>query len=115
MSIAILGTLVTDKELKMVKEDYGNYVKLVVDVEKEIVAAGGEWHSDAEKMLLETGSLQKNLWGGGIDLVTGQVDYVSLINTRPDFNSSQELSDRVLREKMLDIIKKVFGKYVKEG
>lgn len=115
MSIVILKAPVTRKDLNLIKEDYEEYIKLVVDIEKGIVAAGGEWHSDAEKALLASGSMQKDLWGGGIDLSTGQVDYISLINTRPNVNNSQELSDRVLREKMLVIINKVFEKYVKQG
>jgi hypothetical protein len=41
----------------------GDTVKPVVDVKRSIIAIGGELHADAEALLLEQGSDQKNLWG----------------------------------------------------
>ena len=38
-------------------------VKYVVDVERGVVAIGGELHADAEQVLLEQGSRQADLWG----------------------------------------------------
>lgn len=114
MSIVVLSGVITKGELNKVQEDYGEYVKVVVDIEKSILAAGGQWHADAEKILLEMGSQQCNLWGGGVDLKTGGIDYISLINTRPTLNDSQEVSDAKTRDKMLSIIRKVFRDYVKE-
>lgn len=115
MAVVILREVIKDDDLSLMKEEYGDYVKIVVDVEKGILAAGGEWHADAERVLLREGSKQENLWGGGLDLLTGQVDYVSLINTRPNLNNSQIVSDEKTRERMLEIIKKFFDIYVKEG
>lgn len=115
MSIVVVADVISEAELELAKEEYGEYVKVVVDVERGILTAGGEWHADGEKVLLEQGSEQKNLWGGGLDLVEGQVDYVSLINTRPNLNNSQEVADQETRRKMLEIITKVFESYVKAG
>lgn len=114
MGIVVLKNLILEKELEQVKEEYGDYVKLVVDIHEGLLAAGGEWHADAERVLLDINSQQKNIWGGGIDLQTGEVDYISLINTRPNYNNSQEVSDIKIRQEMLKIIKKVFANYVKE-
>jgi len=47
-------------------------VKAVVDIDQRIMAIGGELHSDEEAVLLEQGSLQKNLWGA-----------ISIQNARP--------------------------------
>lgn len=113
MAVVILKDKITSDSLHLVKEDYGNYIKFVADIDNNFLAAGGEWHSDAEKVLLDQGSRQSNLWGGGIDLNSGAVDYISLINTRPDFNNSQEVSDVAIREKMLSIVKKIFSDYVR--
>ena len=45
------------QELKQTaKEGFGNLVKAVVDIEREIMAIGGELHSDEEALLLEQGS-----------------------------------------------------------
>lgn len=114
MSVVIVKNQITQDDLNLASEDYKEYIKIVVDVEKEMLAAGGEWHADAEEALLKQGSLQKNLWGGGLDLISGMVDYISLINTRPGFNHSQEVSSNEIRSKMFKIIKKIFNKYVKE-
>jgi hypothetical protein len=35
---------------------FGNMVKAVVDVEKEVIALDGELHSDLEALLIEDGS-----------------------------------------------------------
>ena len=46
----------------MAEEMFGNLVKTVVDVEKEVMAVNGELHADEEALLLSKGSKQKNLW-----------------------------------------------------
>lgn len=112
MSVVVISGIISQEQLEKAKEDYSDYIKVVVDIEKEILSAGGEWHADGEKVLLEMGSLQKNLWGGGIDIQTGDVDCISLINTRPDYNNSQEVADKEIRKKMLEVVNKVFAKYV---
>ena len=114
MAVVIVKELVTESDLARMKEEYDNYVKIVVDIENSILAAGGEWYAAAEKALLNWGSVQQNLWGGGLDLETGEVDYISLINTRPSLNNSQEVSDESIRKSMYRVISKIFGKYVKE-
>ena len=42
---------------------FGNLVKAVVDIDKELIAIDAELHSDLEALLIENGSKQKNLWG----------------------------------------------------
>jgi len=52
------------EELKeMSKRMFGNLVKAVVDIEKELMAIDAELHADQEAYLLENGSVQQNLWG----------------------------------------------------
>ena len=63
-----------------------NEGEAVVDVEQGIMAIGGELHSDEEAMLLDQGSVQRNLWG--INLypekpVQELVEFDSMINIRP--------------------------------
>ncbi len=115
MAVIVVRDIVADQDLSLAREDLGDYIKVVVDVEQGILAIGGEWHADAEQVLLREGSKQKDLWGGGIDLTTGGVDYVSLINTRPNLNNSQIVSDESIRRKMLEVISRFMGKYVKTG
>jgi len=44
------------------KAQFGDLVKAVVDVERGVMAIGGELHSDEEALLLEDGSEQRRLW-----------------------------------------------------
>ena len=41
----------------------GEMVKGVVDIKRELVAVDAELHADLERLLLENGSEQENLWG----------------------------------------------------
>src|SRR5713226_2731145 len=64
MSIHILTNKISRVELKTIaQESFEVMVKAVVDVEKGILALGGELHADANAALLARGSEQKHLWG----------------------------------------------------
>jgi hypothetical protein len=108
MAVVLLTKKITVDELNLVRQEYDSYVKFVVDIEREVLGAGGEWHADAEMVLLDQGSRQGDLWGGGIDLETGVIDFVSLINTRPNFSSSQEVVDVEVRKKMEELARRIF-------
>ncbi|MBI3283102.1 hypothetical protein HYZ70_03445 [Candidatus Curtissbacteria bacterium] len=109
MAVVVVEEKITLEQLALAKEEYGEFIKVVVDIEKEILAAGGEWHADAEKILLEQGSRQEDLWGGGINLNTRQITFTALINMRPKLSRSQEVLDQKIREIMGNMIKSVFG------
>lgn len=87
--------------LKKIAEDLDGYIKVVVDIEREILTAGGTRHFEGEKILLEDGSKQENLWGGGVDFKTGEIDVDSIINLRPNQNNpSREVLSPEIRKKM---------------
>ncbi len=90
--------------LKKIAEDLKGYIKIVVDVQRKILAAGGEKHVDGERLLLEDGSLQEDLWGAGLDLETGEMDFDSLINLRLIQNRSREILDEEIRKKVAAVI-----------
>ena len=87
MDITIIRDSVTRHELnEMAKEQFGDMVKAVVDVEQRIMAIGGELHSDEEAVLLDQGSAQKNLWGINLypeQPVSEWIEFDSMINVRP--------------------------------
>lgn len=90
----------TKEEIEKLKEYFDPYIKTVIDVEKETCSAGADRHHDSEQILLQEGSNQKNLWGGGIDFETKIIDFNSFINIRPnDANTSNEIQDTKIREK----------------
>lgn len=108
MAIVIVTEKISEAERALSREEHGDYIKVVVDIEKEILAAGGEWHADAEKLLLERGSKQEHLWGGGVDSNDNRIEFVALINMRPRYSRSQEVLDVEIRNKMEEIIRRIF-------
>jgi hypothetical protein len=99
----------TKEEIEKLKELFDVYIKTVIDVEKKICSAGCNRHFESEKILLEEGSLQSDIWGGGIDLEAKIIDGNSFINIRPaDNNTSNEIQDSKLRKKFEDLTKYFF-------
>lgn len=106
--LIIIKEKADEEILKKVSEDLEGYIKVVVDIEKGILTAGGLRHFEGEELLLKDDSEQKNLWGGGLDLETGEIDFDSMINLRPnDNNSSREVLSEDIRKKMEKIIKEL--------
>ena len=107
----ILKEPVSIAELTSVANElYGDMVKAVADVKNNVIAIDAELHSDLERMLLEEGSEQENLWGFNIYPEMGDEDFVefdSLINIRPRQNNrSRSVEDENLRSKIIEIINK---------
>lgn len=103
---------ITRKELKKIAEErYGDLVKAVVDVKREIIAIGGDLHSDEESFLLKQGSLQDDLWGINIypDLPREEwIEFDSIINIRPSFgNNSRFIENGEIRKKILEVVNKL--------
>ncbi len=63
----------TKEEVQNLKDEFGSYIKTVTDVNEKICSAGADRYFESEKVLLEQGSKQANLWGGGIDLETKEI------------------------------------------
>lgn len=99
---------------EMSKRMFGNLVKAVVDMEKEVMAIDGELHADEQALLLEQGSKQQNIWG--INLYpdkTGDdfVEFDSLINIRPlQKNRSRGVENEEIRKKILEIVNNLIKK-----
>ena len=87
------------KQIQGLKEQFEVYIKTVIDVGRKICVAGMDRHFEGEQILLKEGSAQKNIWGGGIDLETLEIDYNSFINIRPnDNNLKNDIQDEDLRK-----------------
>ncbi|PIR66234.1 MAG: hypothetical protein COU51_05110 [Parcubacteria group bacterium CG10_big_fil_rev_8_21_14_0_10_36_14] len=95
----------------MAEKRFGDLVKAVIDIEKDIMAIGGELHADEEQILLEQDSKQENLWG--INLYpskTGEdfIEFDSMINIRPRQNNrSRGVEDKDIQKKIAEIVKKL--------
>jgi len=82
------------------------FVKIVVDIEKNILSAICELHRDCADELENNGSNSKDLWGANLYPKDGKIEFVSLINIRPqDSNRSMEIQNPEIRKKVEAIIK----------
>lgn len=99
----------TKTEAEKLKEKFEIYIKTVINIEKKICSAGMDRHFEGEQILLEQGSSQSNVWGGGIDLETKEIDCNSLINIRPkNGNTKNDIQDPEIREKYIKLTKFFF-------
>ena len=114
--IKVASNPVSFEELKkIIHLDYGELVKAVVDIEKNIIAFGGEMHADEEKLLLEQGSKQTNLWG--INLYPDQfgtdefIEFNSMINLRPSQgNRSRGVDDEEIQKRIVEVVSRLISK-----
>ena len=89
-------------------DSFGSFVKVVVDIERQIIAVGCELHADCAEELMVQGSLYPNLWGANVYPKDQKIDFIALINIRPASNNrSMEIEDQNIRKKVEDIIKKL--------
>lgn len=95
----------------MAKQSFGNLVKAVVDVAKEIMVVDAGLHADEEALLLSTGSKQNDLWGINLypDLRGEQfIEFDSMINLRPNTgNLSRGVDDEQIKSNIIRIVNKL--------
>jgi len=109
MTIEIIRRPISRARLSSLAEaQFGDMVKAVVDVERGVMAIGGELHSDEEAALIEDGSAQEHLWG--INLYPAEqgdawLEFDSMINVRPSQgNRSRNVEDSALRDRIRRIV-----------
>lgn len=106
MKIHIIRQRATEKEIKEMLEELETYIKLSVDVERNILAGGGEYHADCEEVLLEDGSRQENIWGADWYSESRTVGFGALINIRPQQdNRGMEIENPKLRERIETVVR----------
>lgn len=97
----------------LAEETFGDMIKVVVDLERDILAAGGALHADGEQLLLDDGSQQHDLWGANYypGNAPGQrMVYRSVINQYHRTNKrSQEIQDPTIRRRVDAVVARYFG------
>ncbi|VVA44157.1 conserved hypothetical protein [Candidatus Roizmanbacteria bacterium] len=107
------NTFYTEEEIEKLSELFDIYIKTVIDIKRKVCSAGCDRHFDSEKILLDQGSKQENLWGGGIDLETKIIDCNSMINIRPQQgNTSNEIQDKTRRQEFEKLTKYFFENFI---
>ena len=105
--LMVITKKATKDEIDKMAEDLMGFIKVVADIERGILVGGGQRHVEGEQKLLQEGSKQENLWGGGFDTETKEIDYNSMINLRPS-------ADNPSRDILSSQIRKMFDKIVKD-
>jgi len=95
---------------RMAERMFGNMVKAVVDIDREVLAVDAELHSDLEALLIEDGSKQQSLWG--INLYPEMkgddfIEFDSMINMRPSQgNRSRGVESSQIRDRIIQVVAK---------
>ena len=98
----------------LVDRHFQDMVKFVADIERGVIAIGGELHADQEAVLLEDGSAQRDVWGANYYPGRGADDcleYTSLINIRPaQDNRSMLVESEPVRVRVRELAEKLIGR-----
>ncbi len=105
----LIDTGITMAELRSLAEGrFGDLVKVVVDIKRNVMAVDADLHSDEEALLLENGSAQADLWG--INLYPGLpsadwIEFDSMINIRPSHgNRSRGVDDPGIQVRIVEVV-----------
>lgn len=112
MEIQIVRDHITRNALNEMARQWGaEIVKAVVDIERGVMAVGGEMHSDEETTLLDDGSKQADLWG--INFVVAEegdrwIEFDSMVNIRPwQGNRSRDVENQEVRKKIVATVNRL--------
>ena len=105
----IVSSQISRTDLAVWSEDqFGDWIKGVVDVSRAIMAVGGDLHADDEALLLADGSRQQDLWGINLhpeDEGPDWIEFDSMINIRPrDGNRSRGVDDKATRDRIRHVV-----------
>ena len=93
-------------EMKEMLEALNSYIKLAVDIKREVIAGGGMLHADCEAVLLDDGSKQEDIWGADWLPDSKEVRFEALINIRPRQNNrSMTIENKNMRRRIEKIVK----------
>jgi hypothetical protein len=100
-----------DELRRMAARRFGDLVKGVVDVRRDVMIVDAEMHADEEAELLDAGSQQLDLWGINLypDLpVEEWIEFDSMINLRPSIgNHSRGVDDPAVRDRVALLVRRL--------
>ena len=110
MSLIIVSEKLTKEDVKASRGDFPEYIKITADLGQEMVIIGGEYHADAEKILVEKfNSKRSDIWGGGYNITSGAYEVNAMLNLKPAINDSLEILDPGIRNHFLEVVKRKLG------
>ncbi len=109
MRIHLLRERATPEQVTEMLEALKTYIKLAVDIERHVIAGGGSMHHDCEKILLNSGSSQEDIWGADWNPDAQEVQFEALINIRPRQNNrSMTIQDPEIRKLVEATVRWIF-------
>ena len=100
----------TKEQLEEMLENLSSYIKVAVDIERGVLAGGGEHHADCEAVLLENGSKSVDIWRADWYPLAEDVGYEFLTNISPRQNNrSMEIQDPMIRQQVAQIVQQLLG------
>lgn len=110
MGVVTVKDKLKKEDVNKAREEYDNFIKITIDIKQETVAIGGEYHFDAEQVLVrQFQSENSNVWGGGYYLDTKIYTTNAHLNYKPNLgNPSGDILSEEARKKFLGIAKKTF-------
>ena len=102
---------ITKDEIAIIaREQFGNVVKAVVDIEQEIMAVGGDLHTDEKILLLkQENSNPEHLWGINLYPEMNEkkwIEFDSIINLQHP-SGLRGIDHPEVQEKIRNIVKKL--------
>lgn len=83
-----------------------DFLKVVVDLERKILAMGCELHIDCEEDLVAEGSKHQDCWGANIYPKDGSLEFNSMINIKPNMGyKTMNIEDEEIKRKVERIIR----------
>jgi hypothetical protein len=107
--VLIIKERATLEQVEQMLQTLGLYIKIAVDIERGILAGGGEKHAYCEAALLEDGSRQRDIWGADWIPFNQSIAYESIINNR-----SMIIQNPEIRERVKKIAQELIGGYEPE-
>lgn len=95
-----------EQQIKEMLEVHQTYIKVAVDIQRGILAGGGEFHADCESVLVEQGSRREDIWGADWIPAEQTVRCSALINIRSRLNPSLEIQDPAIRRQVETVTRK---------
>jgi hypothetical protein len=106
MKMLLIKKRAKKKEIKQMLQALKSYIKLAVDIKREVLAGGGILHADCEAILLKDGSKQEDIWGADWVPDIKQISFEALINIRPRQNNpSMKIKDSNIQEKVEKVVR----------
>lgn len=101
---------ISDGEFRKIIEDK-MMIKMAVDIGRRVLSLDCEFHIDCAERLMADGSKFSDIWGANFYPKDGKIDFIALINIRPEKNRAMEIQSEEIKKEAEDIVKKLLPIY----